>query len=96
MPTMPNLQECAYRIEDYDPAGAPVERVRTAQALVQAALTILDQVARETKDRHAGAYLVDHLAILASSNHGFLSRDFTLDDWIEQLEEQGDADTDER
>ncbi len=73
-------------IADFDPAGAPADRVRTAQALVQAAIGILDQVSRETNDRHARAYMVDQLETLASNDHGFLSCSFTLDAWIEQLE----------
>lgn len=77
-------------IADFDPAGAPVDRVRTAQALVEAAIGILDRVARETNDRHARAYMVDQLATLVSNDHGFLSCGFTLDAWVKQLED-GDA-----
>jgi hypothetical protein len=91
MPTRHDILDLDELIADYDPAGAPVDRVRTAQALVQAAIGILDQVARETNDRHARAYMVDQLATLVSNDHGFLSCGFTLDAWVEQLE-AGDED----
>lgn len=79
MPAHHDILDLDEIIADYDPAGAPVDRVRTAQALVQTAIGILEQVARETK--------VDQLATLASNDHGFLSCGFTLDAWVEQLED---------
>jgi hypothetical protein len=94
MPTRHDILDLDDLIADYDPAGALVDRVRTAQALVQAAIGVLDQVARETNDRHARAYMVDQLATLASNDHGFLSCGFTLDAWIEQLEDGDEAEED--
>ena len=90
MPTRHDILDLDDLIADYDPAGTPVDHVRTAQALVQAAIDILDQVARETNDRHARAYMVDQLATLASNDHGFLSCGFTLDAWVQQLEDGDD------
>jgi hypothetical protein len=95
MPAHHNILDLDEIIADYDPAGAPVDRVRTAQALVQAAIGILDQVARETNDRHARAYMVDQLATLASNDHGFLSCGFTLDAWVQQLEDGDDEEAED-
>jgi hypothetical protein len=94
MPTRHDILDLDEILQDYDPAGAPVDRVRTAQALVQAAIGVLDQVARETNDRHARAYMVDQLACLASNDHGFLASGFTLDAWIEQLDGDEDEEDD--
>jgi hypothetical protein len=94
MPTRHDILDLDEILQDYDPAGAPVDRVRTAQALVQAAIGVLDQVARETNDRHARAYMVDQLASLASNDHGFLASGFTLDAWIEQLDGDEDEEDD--
>jgi len=69
-----------------------VEKVETAQTLILAALDLLREVAKETKDVNSRAYVVDHLAILASGDHGFLTRDKNLDDWIRELKRQGEED----
>jgi hypothetical protein len=95
MPAHHDILDLDDLIRDFDPAGTPVDRVRTAQALIQAAIGILDQVARETNDRHARAYMVDQLETLASSDHGFLSSGFNLDAWIEQLEDGGEDEEDD-
>jgi hypothetical protein len=94
MPSHHDILDLDEIIRDYDAAGAPVDRVRTAQALIQTAIGILDRVARDTNDRHARAYMVDQLETLASNDHGFLSCGFTLDAWVEQLE-AGDEDGEE-
>mgnify|MGYP001325854279 CR=1 FL=1 len=57
-----------------------------AQEHLQQTIGLLETYVRETHDRNAEAYLVDHLKILASRGHGFLSRDLNLDDLIERLE----------
>ncbi len=95
MPARHDLLDLDDLIADYDPAGAPIDRVRTAKALVEAAIDILDRVARDTNDRHARAYMVDQLATLASNDHGFLSCGFTLDAWVQQLEGDDDEGDDE-
>ena len=94
MPARHDLLDLDDLIADYDPTGSPVDRVRTAQALVQAAISILDQVARETNDPHARAYMVDQLVILVINDHGFLSCGFTLDAWVQQLEGDDDENDD--
>jgi hypothetical protein len=71
-----------------------IDRIREAQELLREAIDLLKSVARETNDGHARAYLIDHLECFTSSDHGFLSRDFNCDKWVEQLEEE-DAEADE-
>jgi len=74
------------------------ERVQIAQELLMGVIDILQDVARDTDDRHAKAYMIDHLKILASEGHGFCSRDFNLDEWIQRLEkreEEEDEDEEE-
>lgn len=46
----------------------------------------LRQANRILKDSHAQAYLLDHLRIMTDSDHGFLSRDYSLEQWIADLE----------
>jgi hypothetical protein len=76
----------------FDPEDAsPIEKVRLAQAALSFVIGLLEDVADETDDENARAYMVDHLKIMASSDHGFLSRDFNLDDWIERLEAREDT-----
>ena len=79
-------------IDAFDPDEATnVEKVRMAQVALRFAIDLLDEVADGTADGHARAYMTDHLKILAGRDHGFLSRDFNLDEWIEQLE-RGEGD----
>ncbi len=94
MPAPHDILDLEEILHDYDPEAEPADRVRTAQALIQAAIGILHTVARETDDRNAEAYVVDHLRILAGSGHGFLDGSLNLDDWIDRLED-GDDDADE-
>lgn len=62
-----------------------------AQEHLQQAIGLLETYVRETHDRNAEAYLVDHLKILAGRDHGFLSRDLNFDDLIHRLDEaEGD------
>jgi hypothetical protein len=86
------LHEASEALEDYENISTNVEKVRCAQSLINAAIQILKEVAKDTNDRNAEAYVVDHLKVLASSNHGFLSGDMNLDKWIERLEGDDDED----
>ena len=63
-----------------------VAKLETAQTALLFAIGLLEEVADETGDGHARAYLIDHLKIRAGENHGFLSRDFNIDEWIERLD----------
>ena len=63
--------------------------------LLQTAIGLMEDVAEATNDSHAEAYMIDHLKIMASANHGFVTRDFNLDEWIEQLDQTEDEDVGE-
>ena len=69
-----------------------MQKLELAKAALELALALTSEVAEDTEDGHADAYFVDHLAIMASDNHGFCSRDFNIDKWIEQLESDDDSD----
>ena len=56
-----------------------------AQEHMQAALEQLDFYVSESGDSNAKAYLVDHLRIMTSRDHGFLTHDLSVDDLIERV-----------
>lgn len=59
-----------------------------AQEKLFEAIEILDNYVRETNDQNAQVYLVDHLKIMASDNHGFMSKDLNLDELMERVQEK--------
>jgi hypothetical protein len=65
-----------------------IDNILEAQELLQEAIALLEKAVDLTDDQNADAYLVDHLKIMASDGHGFLSRDLNCDTWIERLEEE--------
>ncbi|GEM_PF-2643898 len=80
-------------IECFDEEKATnVEKLQLAKAAMELAVSLAEEVADATDDDHARAYFVDHLRILSTENHGFISRDFNIDRWIEQLERAEDED----
>lgn len=62
------------------------DMVYEAQEKLFEAIENLEAYVRETGDRNAEAYIVDHLKIMASYGHGFLSRDINLDDLIRRID----------
>jgi len=52
----------------------------------------LETYVRETGDRNAKAYLVDHLKIAASDDHGFLGRDLNIDQLKERVMREDGSD----
>lgn len=58
-----------------------------AQEHLNEAIRLLETYVRQTDDRNAEAYLLDHLKIFAGRNHGFLSSDLNIDDLIARLDE---------
>lgn len=64
-----------------------VEALHEAQEKMRETVELLQWVADATGDRNAEAYIVDHLRILTSEDHGFVSRDLNLDDWIRRVED---------
>ena len=65
-----------------------------AQALLFNAIELLETYVRETDDREAEAYVIDHLKIIAGRDHGFLASDLNIDDLMERLDDR-DEDDDE-
>ena len=66
------------------------EKLRMAKTALQFALGLAKNVADATDDENARAYFVDPLKILAGRDHGFLSRDFNIDDWLDRLAGKGE------
>lgn len=58
-----------------------------AQEKLFEAIEMLEDYVRETGDRNANAHLVDHLKVMASDDHEFLSRDLSIDKLIERIDE---------
>lgn len=81
----PALLNAFEEVGEHLEQGTASGRVAAAQTLIEAAIALLHAVARETKDRSSEAYIVDHLSILASDHHGFLTRDDNLDCWQRRL-----------
>jgi hypothetical protein len=62
--------------------------VRDAQEMIIEAYALIAQAVQGLpSEANTRAYVLDHLYILATSEHGFLSRDKNLDDVIRELEE---------
>ena len=72
--------------------GELIEKLETAQEKLNEAIEILEEVANKTDDGYAKAYLIDHLKIMASDSHGFMSRDFNVDKWINKLNNEDEED----
>jgi hypothetical protein len=58
--------------------------------MTEALYALRDYVAL-TGDKHTEAYIVDHLAIMTSESHGYLSHNKNLDEVLEELDEQESA-----
>ena len=65
-----------------------VDLLDRAQEDLYEVINTLEYVAELTNDEHARAYLIDHLKIMAGEGHGFMSNDFNIDKWKEQLNNQ--------
>ncbi len=61
------------------------ELVELAQIALNTCIELLEIACQD--DSNAKAYIIDHLRIMASSGHGFLTRDINLDDLIERYED---------
>jgi hypothetical protein len=77
--------------------------VEQAQEKLFETIELLRQYVDLTADRHTEAYILDHLVIMASADHGFLSRESNLGEVIDGLlhpdeddeEEEEDYDDDD-
>jgi len=72
--------------------------VEQAQEKLFESIELLRQYCDLTGDRHTRAYILDHLVIYASADHGFLSHDPNLGEVIDGLlhpEEEDEEDYDD-
>ena len=77
---------------DKDFRQAAADRIRNIQAEMQELVGELREIAEQLQDAHANAYVVAQLECLISDEHSWLSRDFNLARWIEELENDEEAD----
>lgn len=63
-----------------------VDVIREAQNKLFEVIEQLDDLARLTNDTWADSYIVAHLKILCSGEHGYLDSSANLDDWIKSVE----------
>lgn len=68
------------------------KRLEKIQRKMQKQVENLEEVIDRLGDENSRAYILDHLKILVSDNHGFLSRDRNLSDMIEAVQELIDGD----
>lgn len=61
-----------------------------AQNLLLEAIRTLDHYVAMTGDLASETYITDHLRVMASKDHGFLSRDRNLDDVLAELAERSE------
>lgn len=65
-----------------------IELLREAQEKLAEAIDLIeDAVAGSLRQGNVEAYIVDHLRIMATADHGFVSRDLNLDNVIKGLRE---------
>ena len=74
-------------INDLDGASA-IDKLKIAQMALKFAIEVADEVAEETHNSYAREYLVAQLETHAGEDHGYLSRDFNFDKWIEELSDE--------
>ena len=97
-----NIRDVRDEVENYcethdddtnDPGATDEEKIELAQTLLQGAVKLMKEVVKNGDGKYASeeAYIVDHLQIIASANHGFLGRDKNLDDWLEAIREEEEA-----
>ena len=72
-----------------------VDLVKEAQEKLLEVIELLDGYVKETDDGNASAYIVDHLSIIASRDHGFCSSDLNLDDIVDRIENELEDDEDD-
>ncbi len=71
---------------------AAADQIRRIQSEMQELVGELREIAEQMQDAHANAYVVAQLECLISDEHSWLSRDFNLARWIEELENDAEAD----
>ena len=84
-----DIKDVYDEIDGFDPDEATnQEKLELSKMLLQASIGLMQDVADATSDSHAEAYMIDHLKIKASADHGFMSREFNMDEWIEKLNDE--------
>ena len=79
-------EEKEYDGDNFDnETSGNLSALEEAQEKLYECIELLEAVANDTNDDHARAYLIDHLKIFAGEGHGFMSNDFNIDKWKEQL-----------
>lgn len=70
------------------------DMLRDAQQMLYDAIDLIERAVRGTsREDYTDAYITSHLKIMASQDHGYLSRDTNLDDmmrWFEGGEDDED------
>ena len=70
-----------------------IEMIEEAQEKMLDAIELVQKAVKNTEnERNTEAYWISHAKILASDNHGFLSKDKNLDTIIEELREEQEID----
>lgn len=72
-----------------------IDDVEVAQSEILEAIQTLERVARKIGDEHAKAYLIAPLRIAASEDHGYLTRDPNITEWLKELRDQLEPDNEE-
>jgi hypothetical protein len=63
------------------------DRIREIQETMAELAGELKEIAQQVDDVHAERSVVANLQCLIDDNHGYLSRDYNLTRWIEDLEQ---------
>lgn len=72
------------------------EMLREAQQHLYDAIDAIELAVRGTpRENYVDAYVTSHLKIMASADHGYLSRDTNLDDLIGYFDGAGEPDEEE-
>jgi hypothetical protein len=71
------------------------ERLEKIQRKMLKQVGKLEKVIDELEDENSRAYILDHLKILVSNDHSFLTRDKSISDMIERLQEWEEQDEEE-
>jgi hypothetical protein len=70
-----------------------IEQLEDAKEMLTEAHELIQDAIRGTRtERYTKAYLLDHLRIMISSEHGFLTNDLNLDKVMENLNEENEED----
>ena len=88
---MTSVFEFLGELESYDSMEAtPAEKLRQAQAAVRLSIGLAEQVAQETGNCDAILGLVVPLRVHVSAEQDSLLKEFSFEQWIEELEGRHD------